>query len=229
MQGLQVQLMRWQAGSDRGGTRLHGRTISNLSKWKFSKIVGLVLDHLFRWNHRTSSAVNTQKQDVPKLEKPSCFPCRGGASWRAAGRAGPGGRTRRNRPPRAADRGHSPGLVGFSRALSGTNRRRHHHHHGKRRASLTYRLNKSSIPAKIRKKSSQRGCSQAPPTTPVLRILRLWSVRLQSTIGVGLWGGLLRPSQRVSLSRPTGQGQSKKSKQSGASGDCVDAATGRRR
>ena len=69
---LQVQLRR-----DRGGTLAQiaeelgctVRTISNLSKRKFSKIVGLVLDHLFRWNHRTSSAVNTQKQDVPKLEK----------------------------------------------------------------------------------------------------------------------------------------------------------------
>ena len=69
---LQVQLRR-----DRGGTLAQiaeefgctVRTISNLSKRKFSKIVGLVLDHLFRWNHRTNSAVNTQKQDVPKLEK----------------------------------------------------------------------------------------------------------------------------------------------------------------
>ena len=50
------------------------RTVSNLSKRLFPKIIGVVLDHLFRWKHGKSSVARTpHKQDVPKPEQLRCF------------------------------------------------------------------------------------------------------------------------------------------------------------
>ena len=71
--GLQVQLMRRQGGklaAIAGELGCTIRTISNLSKRLFPKIVGVVLSHYFGWKHRSSSAVRTpHKQDVSKGEK----------------------------------------------------------------------------------------------------------------------------------------------------------------
>ena len=73
---LQAQLMR-----DRGDklTAIAGelgctvRTVSNLSKRLFPKIVGVVLGLSFGWKHGKSSIARTQKQDVLKSEKLRCF------------------------------------------------------------------------------------------------------------------------------------------------------------